>query len=313
MRSSRLKLALAGGFLLLQYSGCNSSVSNGPSLDTDPNSSGSNPPSSQQPGSVAAPQGWDHVSKASKCGLLQPSVCRGLYGFTVRLDGTYVIGPTKEGEIVTGVLTPSEFQALIADLNPMAVQLNGNSPTCIDSQGNSEISDLVTLTTSDGIPHTIYEKNGVQYCFQLSDQVASQLNSDLQTLMDKYYPVPFPASSPISSRQHVSDGRWGAIHINLDVNRNGAVIELECKTGTLDQPLLLDSSNQFSVTGKIVSNTALIPGNPKEPIPATFEGKVKGNSMTLTISYIDQTGHPNIVTYYPTYGQTGEMTNFCAL
>jgi hypothetical protein len=93
--------------------------------------------------------------------------------------------------------------------------------------------------------------------------------------------------SDIPSR--VPNGDWGGQHIGLVVSDSGGVIDYDCATGTITQPLLLDASGNFDWRG------IHIPGHggpvridePPNAHPARYTGQATADRMTITVVMLD--------------------------
>jgi hypothetical protein len=106
-----------------------------------------------------------------------------------------------------------------------------------------------------------------------------------------------PAGGPIS--EHTAGkcekvvslaGEWGADGAILTFENGGAQIELGCGTAKLDS-LTPTGASTFVADGSISRGTGveLPPGLSIEPVPATFELSVSGNSLTLEETVEGQT------------------------
>ncbi|HMD37576.1 MAG TPA: hypothetical protein VKH42_21520 [Vicinamibacterales bacterium] len=81
-------------------------------------------------------------------------------------------------------------------------------------------------------------------------------------------------------------GEWGATGVSLEVTAKGGTIEYDCGHGTLDQPLTVDRSGRFTVTGRHFRE-----GGPSRDDdtgqPARYDGIVSGDAMALTVTLTD--------------------------
>ncbi len=86
----------------------------------------------------------------------------------------------------------------------------------------------------------------------------------------------------------VGHGDWGGEHIGLVVAANGATIEYDCASGTIDQPLVA-RDGLFTVVGTHTRGH----GGPirqdevPDKHPARYDGHVDGDTMILDVSLID--------------------------
>jgi len=81
-------------------------------------------------------------------------------------------------------------------------------------------------------------------------------------------------------------GTWGGDHIRLEVTDKGARVEFDCAHASLSGPIPLDGEGRFSVTANLVREHAgpIREGEHENGQPARWEGKVSGNSLSLTMT-----------------------------
>jgi hypothetical protein len=79
--------------------------------------------------------------------------------------------------------------------------------------------------------------------------------------------------------------RWGGDHIEMEVTGEGARVEFDCASGTIDAPLKVNASGAFSAAG---SFTPERPGPARDDGPAamkaTYRGTIDGDTMTLQLA-----------------------------
>ena len=86
----------------------------------------------------------------------------------------------------------------------------------------------------------------------------------------------------------VSPGDWGGEHIGLVVTANGATIEYDCASGTIDETIVA-TDGRFSASGTHTRGH----GGPirqdeiPDKHPALYEGHVDGDTMTLDVTLTD--------------------------
>lgn len=87
----------------------------------------------------------------------------------------------------------------------------------------------------------------------------------------------------------VLTGEWGGVHLGLVATGAGAELEYDCASGRIGVAVRPDGSGRFSVAG------SHFPGH-GGPIrfgeilverPARFDGNVRGDTMTLTVTLTD--------------------------
>lgn len=100
----------------------------------------------------------------------------------------------------------------------------------------------------------------------------------------------------VASCARVSTGplppsEWGGQHIGLTIleQEGGATLEYDCASGTIDEPLSVDSRGHFSAVGTHTrghGGPALIDEVPDRH-PARYTGSTDGKTMTLTVTLSD--------------------------
>ena len=84
-------------------------------------------------------------------------------------------------------------------------------------------------------------------------------------------------------------GDWGGQHLGLVATSAGADLEYDCATGRITQPIQPNSSGRFSVLGEHYPGH----GGPirideaQVQRPARFDGVIRGDTMTLTVTLTD--------------------------
>lgn len=79
-------------------------------------------------------------------------------------------------------------------------------------------------------------------------------------------------------------GTWGGDRLQLTVDAQGARLMLDCASGSINTPLVLDAHGAFTANGTFETQQA----GPQQAdesgaAPARFSGSIKGDLMTLTI------------------------------
>jgi len=88
----------------------------------------------------------------------------------------------------------------------------------------------------------------------------------------------------------LASGRWGGVGIRLDVTEEGARLEYDCASGTIDEPLVVDADGFLEAHGVHVFDQAgpIQPGDPQPPQhPALYRGRVDGDRLSLTVTLLD--------------------------
>lgn len=103
-------------------------------------------------------------------------------------------------------------------------------------------------------------------------------------------------------------GAWGGEHIGLEVTEQGATVEYDCAHGTIDEKVVTDAVGNFNLRGTHVREH----GGPvrkderEDSHPAAYKGKIKGDTMTLTVTETD-TGE-TVGTFTLTLGRQPRIT-----
>jgi hypothetical protein len=94
---------------------------------------------------------------------------------------------------------------------------------------------------------------------------------------------PSPAAGALSS------GHWGGDHAGLVIGLTGASVEYDCAHGTIDVPFALGASGEFDLRGTHDREHGGPVREDEVPDrhPARYQGTVKGESMTMTVTLTD--------------------------
>ncbi len=89
----------------------------------------------------------------------------------------------------------------------------------------------------------------------------------------------------------IPPSEWGGQHIGLVVltDGGGATIEYDCASGTIDEPITVDSSGGFTAVGTHTrghGGPAMV-GEIPDRHPARYTGSTDGKSMTLNVKLTD--------------------------
>jgi hypothetical protein len=150
-----------------------------------------------------------------------------------------------------------------------------------------------------------FERAVMEYHPEL-DQLNNVLLTQLGTLrFREKYPNGDPSGTGTPGTP-VAQGTWGAEGISINVTASGATIEFPCARATIAQPLTVDSSGNFNVTGGFVQEH----GGPvyvgdDQARPARFTGVVIGTKIAITITYTDD--NTKIGTWSAVLGNQGRV------
>ncbi|HWW93142.1 MAG TPA: hypothetical protein VN375_07235 [Vicinamibacteria bacterium] len=94
--------------------------------------------------------------------------------------------------------------------------------------------------------------------------------------------LPLPGAD---ARTRLASGEWGGEHVRMSVGEAGAVLELDCAHGRVDEALVLDERGRFEAKGRFVREH----GGPTRKdeaeggAPALYRGSAEGSSLVLEI------------------------------
>jgi hypothetical protein len=142
------------------------------------------------PGEEAEGQ-WVQVNEQTACEALAPSLCVGIYGFMVKSDGSFTVGPAPNGARITGTLTESERAQLSAYAVDVDAHVDGVRlcESAFNPAGTADRLDLITR--QHGVVR-VFEALVGQNCTMGGLQPATRLHDYVKQLMSAYYPRPFP-------------------------------------------------------------------------------------------------------------------------
>jgi len=175
---------------------------NGSSLDNAaPQSAGATPLSAASPTPTGTSSinvaDWSQVSEIESCEAMNPDSCRGAYGFAVFSDGTWGAGPSPSGKTVSGKLTTSQLSTIQTDIQLFSSSDLTSNLVCTQDHGIPGRQDTLQIWYGDQ-PYTMYQYAGPggAECYSGNDKLVARLQVDMHALLQQYYPVPFPGSTP---------------------------------------------------------------------------------------------------------------------
>ncbi len=93
----------------------------------------------------------------------------------------------------------------------------------------------------------------------------------------------------VAGEAKLTEGVWGGDRIVFTVGADGADVEMECAHGRIAQPIRIDEKGKFDLAGTYEAET---PGPSRDdgppPVPARYQGTIKGDTLTLVVSRADQ-------------------------
>lgn len=80
-------------------------------------------------------------------------------------------------------------------------------------------------------------------------------------------------------------GSWGGTHVSLELGPNGGVLEFDCASGTIDEPVRTGPGGRFAARGTHVPGQGGPEREGYEPprLPAEYSGEAEGDRMTLNV------------------------------
>jgi hypothetical protein len=133
------------------------------------------------------------IRQSTFCEALPPENCVGEFGFTVDAQGNFTAGPSPSGNTITGTFTTEELAALQSALAPV---VQSSVLECHVIQPPFTSDDHVVVTFSDGssapIAEQTFSNQQTQQCFRNGESGSQAFRDELDSLLVKYYPHPFP-------------------------------------------------------------------------------------------------------------------------
>jgi hypothetical protein len=114
-----------------------------------------------------------------------------------------------------------------------------------------------------------------------------------------------PANEAANANQNLS-GVWGGLHVTLEISSDSATLEFDCASGSIKDPIVLDSNGHFDLVG---SYNRQGPGPTRQGVntdsDARYSGTVSGNTMKLNVQL---PGSSEILEFSLTHGRPGKIT-----
>ena len=87
----------------------------------------------------------------------------------------------------------------------------------------------------------------------------------------------------------IAPSEWGGDHVGLTVSATGGVLEYDCASGTIDQPIVAATTGNFVAQGThtIGHGGPIMVGEIPDRHPARYEGWTDGEKMTLSVTITD--------------------------
>jgi hypothetical protein len=99
---------------------------------------------------------------------------------------------------------------------------------------------------------------------------------------------------------------WGGEHVELEVTTEGVTLEFDCASGTIAQPLTVDSRGNFKVKGTFTrERPGPVMRDSNQTAAATYSGNLTGDTLRLTITAGPQS--EGVGEYVLTRGKPGQV------
>ena len=135
--------------------------------------------------------------------------------------------------------------------------------------------------------------------FSYSEDKGVPLRGSPDHVLKKSVPFDWP-EEPVDL---VSAGTWGGQGIRLTTEACGGAFMLDCGSGVLSRPLILDAEGRFQGIGGVTTGPVSMPYQ-----PITYDGIVDGDSMTLTIYTVSFGPQPaSFGPFQLTFGDEGNV------
>jgi hypothetical protein len=108
-----------------------------------------------------------------------------------------------------------------------------------------------------------------------------------------------------SDAKTLSTGVWGGPHLRMEVTASGADLEFDCGEAAISEPITLDASNHFRVSGNVkAGDFGPTRDDVKAEANAVFTGSVEGDTLKMEIA---QTGQETPQKYVLTRGREPKL------
>lgn len=130
---------------------------------------------------------WE-LKLSAECAPEVGATCIAAYGFKVKSNGTYEVGPAANGQIHRGKLTSTDLKTVTDTL-----LLDSTSAENCAPRANDETAplDQVVFKQRDR-EATLVRHNGSEICYAIATEQGKQLHKAIRELAKKHYPLPFP-------------------------------------------------------------------------------------------------------------------------
>jgi hypothetical protein len=104
-------------------------------------------------------------------------------------------------------------------------------------------------------------------------------------------------------------GVWGGQHLRMEVREGGVEFEFDCGGGQIEGPIALDGEGRFDVKGTFIAQHAgpVLRDEEANARPARYKGRVRGDTLTLTVTFEGSKEEEERNTYTLTRGSEGRL------
>jgi hypothetical protein len=102
-------------------------------------------------------------------------------------------------------------------------------------------------------------------------------------------------------------GQWGGEHVAMTITESATHVEFDCAHGDMSNQIKTDLQRRFNVAGTLVREHGgpVQQGEPLDSHPASYDGVVITDTMTLTVQLVDS--GESMGTFELTRGAAGRL------
>jgi hypothetical protein len=144
------------------------------------------------PAASAASPAWLELRQNNVCEVVQDEYCLGRFGFAIKPDGSFALGPSGSGRQVEGRIKRAELRRLNTLIASTAATIAAGQTQC-EPSGPVGVRDRFDIAFGTGPPVRLYDLGGQvrTLCVSGRRNRAVKLHDYLRLLMTRYYRLPF--------------------------------------------------------------------------------------------------------------------------